>query len=132
MALLSRLDLWLLYIHCQSSLYNNFASFINSCSATSNYSTPHSWMLPSHNIHFFRKSKNILLTYSVLLAILCIYFIGITSRSPLGDHDLLIAHAFNPNISIAEPISYFLYKIIIKSTGNVDNLSLISPLFGIF
>jgi hypothetical protein len=83
-------------------------------------------------IYIFRKSKNILLTYSVLLVILCIYFFGITSRSPLGDHDLLIAHAFNPNISIAEPISYFLYKIIIKSTGNAHNLSLISPLFGIF
>jgi hypothetical protein len=83
-------------------------------------------------IYIFRKSKNILLTYAVLLAILCIYFIGITSRSPLGDHDLLIAHAFNPNISIAEPISYFLYKIIIKSTGNIDNLRLISPFFGIF
>ena len=82
-------------------------------------------------IYIFRNSKNILLSYLSLLAILCIYFLSITNQAPLGDHDLLIAHAFNPNISIAEPIPYFLYKWIIKYTGDVDYLNLIPPLFGI-
>jgi hypothetical protein len=83
-------------------------------------------------IYIFRKSKSALLTYSILLAILSIYFFGITSLTPLGDHDLLIAHAYDPNISVAEPISYFLYKWIIKSTSDVNYLNLISPFFGIF
>ena len=84
------------------------------------------------SVYFLRNSKNILLSYLPLVIILCIYFFGITNKNPLGDHDLLIAHAFNPNISIAEPISYFLYKWIIKSSGNVEHLKLLPPLFGIF
>ena len=83
-------------------------------------------------IFLFRNSKNVLLCYSSLLAILCIYFFGVTNRITLGDYDLLIAHASDPNISIAEPISYFLYKWIIKYIGNVNYLNLISPIFGIF
>lgn len=83
-------------------------------------------------VFFFRRSKNIWLSYLPLLVILIIYFFGVTNRNPLGDHDLLIAHAFDPNISIAEPLAYFLYKLIIKFTKNPSNLNLISPLFGIF
>ena len=79
-----------------------------------------------------RHSKNIWLSYLPLLAILIAYFYGVTNRNPLGDHDLLIVHAFDPNISIAEPLAYFLYKLIIKFTKNSSYLNLISPLFGIF
>jgi len=83
-------------------------------------------------VFIFRRSNNIWRSYLPLLAILIIYFCGVTNRNPLGDHDLLIAHAFDPNISIAEPLAYFLYKLIIKFTENSSYLNLISPSFGIF
>lgn len=83
-------------------------------------------------VYIFRHSKNIWQSYLPLLVIFFVYFYGLTNRDALGDHDLLIAHAFDPNISIAEPLAYFLYKLIIKLTENASYLNLIAPIFGIF